>query len=178
MFLSNLVMFFIIASCGAVLFSQGIREITSAEQAAEALRPFAGEASYLLFAGGIVGTGLLAIPVLAGSAAYGISESFGWKAGLYRKLKEANAFYGVIILSTMVGLGINFLNFDTIKVLIYTAVVNGLIAPVILALIVLLSSSKKVMGDRTNHPVVTAIGWFVTAVMTVAGLATIISFFV
>lgn len=178
MFLSNLVMFFIIAACGAILFANGITEITSAEQAAEALRPFAGEMTYLLFAVGIIGTGLLAIPILAGSASYAISESFGWKSGLYRKLKEANAFYGVIILSTLVGLGINFLHFDTIKVLIYTAVVNGLIAPVILVLIVLLSSSKKIMGDRVNHPLVSTIGWFVTIIMIIAGIATIASFFV
>lgn len=177
MFLSNLVMFFIIAACGAILFANGITEITSAEQAAEALRPFAGDMTYLLFALGIIGTGLLAIPILAGSASYAISESFGWKLGLYRKLKEANAFYGVIILSTLVGLGINFLNFDTIKVLIYTAVVNGLIAPVILVLIVLLSSSRKVMGDRVNHPLVSTIGWFVTIIMIIAGIATITSFF-
>ncbi len=178
MFLSNLVMFFIIAACGAVLFANGITEISSAEQAAEALRPFAGDKAYYLFAIGIIGTGLLAIPVLAGSASYAISESFGWKAGLYRKLKEANAFYGVIILSTLVGLLINFLHLDTFKVLIYTAVGNGLIAPVILALIVLLSSSKKVMGDRVNKPVITVIGWIVTSVMAVAGIATIYSFFV
>lgn len=178
MFLSNLVMFFIIAACGAVLFANGITEITSAEQAAEALRPFAGDKAYYLFALGIIGTGLLAIPVLAGSASYAISESFGWKAGLYRKLKEANAFYGVIILSTLVGLLINFLHLDTFKVLIYTAIGNGLIAPVILSLIVLLSSSKKVMGDRVNKPAITVIGWMVTSVMALAGFATIVSLFV
>lgn len=178
MFLSNLVMFFIIAACGAVLFPNGITEITSAEQAAEALRPFAGDASYFLFALGIIGTGLLTIPVLAGSASYALSETFGWKYGLYRKLKEANAFYGVIILSTLIGLGINFLGFDTIKVLIYTAIANALVAPVILATIVLLSSNKKVMGDRVNHPVTTILGWFITAVMAVIGIATIYFFFV
>ena len=178
MFLSNLVMFFIIAACGAVLFANGITEISSAEQAAEALRPIAGEATYLLFALGIIGTGLLAIPVLAGSASYALSESFGWKYGLYRKLKEANAFYGVIILSTLVGLSINFLNLDTIKVLIYTAVANGLIAPVILVLIILLSTNKKVMGDRVNHPLTSIFGWIITVAMTLAGLATIISLFV
>ncbi|MBI2018176.1 divalent metal cation transporter [Candidatus Daviesbacteria bacterium] len=178
MFLSNLVMFFIIAACGAVLFANGITNITSAEQAAEALRPIAGNSTYLLFALGIIGTGLLAIPVLAGSASYAISESMGWKFGLYRKLKEANAFYGVIIISTLIGLSINFLNLDTIKVLIYTAIANGLIAPVILVLIILLSSSRKVMGERVNHPVTTALGWLVTTAMALAGVATIISLFV
>lgn len=178
MFLSNLVMFFIIAACGAVLYSNGITNITSAAQAAEALRPIAGDATYLLFAMGIIGTGLLAIPVLAGSASYALSESFGWKLGLYRKLKEANAFYGVIIIATLIGLGVNFLNLDAIKVLIYTAVANGLIAPVILVLIVLLSSNKKVMGDRVNGPIIKILGWVITLIMATVGLATIFSFFV
>lgn len=177
MFLSNLVMFFIIAACGAVLYKNGITNISSAEQAAEALRPIAGNATYLLFAAGIIGTGLLAIPVLAGSASYALSESFGWKFGLYRKLKEANAFYGVIIISTLIGLGINFLNLDTIKVLIYTAIGNGLIAPVILVLIVLLSSNKKVMGERVNGPVTKILGWTITIIMAVVGFATLFSIF-
>jgi NRAMP (natural resistance-associated macrophage protein)-like metal ion transporter len=175
MFLSNLVMFFIIAACGATMFASGQRNIQTAEQAALALKPFAGDNAYLLFALGIIGTGMLAVPVLAGSASYALSESMGWKFGLYRKLKEANAFYGVIIISTLIGLGINFLNLDPIKVLIYSAVANGLIAPVILVLIVLLSSSKKVMGNRTNHPITSALGWLITGVMTIAGLATIYS---
>lgn len=178
MFLSNLVMFFIIAASGAILFANGVTNITSAEKAAEALRPFAGEATYYLFAAGIIGTGLLAIPVLAGSASYALSESFGWKYGLYRKLKEANAFYGVIIISTLIGLGINFSNVDTFKVLIYTAVFNGLIAPVILVLIILLSNNKKVMGDRTNHPLTSFLGWVIATVMIIAGIATIYSLFV
>ena len=177
MFLSNLVMFFIIAACGAILYPSGITEISSAAEAAEALRPFAGEATYLLFAAGIIGTGLLAIPILAGSASYAISESFGWKAGLYRKLKEANAFYGVIILSTVIGLVINFIGFDPIKVLICSAVVNGLIAPVVLVLIILLSSNKKVMGDRISSSLASGVGWFITLIMTAAGVATIISLF-
>lgn len=178
MFLSNLVMFFIIAASAATLYASGITNITSAADAAEALRPIAGEATYLLFTLGIIGTGLLAIPILAGSASYALSESMGWKYGLYRKLKEANAFYGVIIISTLIGLGINFLNVDTIKVLIYTAVVNGLIAPVILVLIILLSSSKKVMGERINHPITSLLGWLITLVMIFAGIATIYFLFV
>lgn len=178
MFLSNLVMFFIIAAAGAILFPNGITNITSAAQAAEALRPFAGNFAYLLFAVGIIGTGLLAIPVLAGSTSYALSESFGWKSGLYRKLKEANAFYGTIIISTLIGLGINFIGFDPIKTLIYSAVINGLIAPVILVLIILLSNNKKLMGEWVNHPVITALGWFITLIMILAGLATIFSLFV
>lgn len=175
MFLSNLVMFFIIAACGAVLFNSGITTINTAAEAASALKPIAGDQAYLLFALGIIGTGMLAVPVLAGSASYALSESFGWKLGLYRKLKEANAFYGVIIIATMIGLGIDLLGFDPIKALIYSAVANGIIAPVILVLIVIMSSNKKIMGDWKNHPIFTLIGWLITALMTIAGLATIIS---
>lgn len=175
MFLSNLVMFFIIAACGAVLFKNGITNISSAADAAEALRPFAGDSAYLLFALGIIGTGMLAVPVLAGAAAYALAESFNWKQGLYRKLKEANAFYGVIIFSTVIGLGINFSGIDSIKALIYSAIANGLIAPVILILIVLISSNKKIMGDRVNHPIITIIGWVVSVAMIIAGSATLYS---
>lgn len=173
MFLSNIVMFFIIAACGGVLFTNGITEITSAAQAAEALRPFAGDATYFLFAIGIIGTGLLAIPVLAGSSSYALAESFNWKEGLYRNLQQAYAFYGVIIISMLVGLAINFIGIDPIKALIYAAVANGLIAPVILLMIVLISSNKKVMGHWRNKPAVTFIGWATFALMTVAGVAAI-----
>ncbi len=178
MFLSNLVMFFIIAACAATLFSFGITNITTAAQAAEALRPIAGERVYLLFALGIIGTGMLAVPILAGSASYALSESFGWKFGLYRKLKEANAFYEVIIISTGIGLAINFLGFDPIKALIYSAVVNGLIAPVILVLIVLLSSNAKIMGRWVNGKITNIFGWLAVVLMTLAGAATIISLFI
>jgi NRAMP (natural resistance-associated macrophage protein)-like metal ion transporter len=171
MFLSNLVMFFIIAVCGGLLYSNGITNIESASQAAEALRPFAGDYTYFLFAAGIIGTGLLAIPVLAGSSSYAISESFRWREGLYRPLKQAYAFYGVIIISMLVGLGINFLGIDPIKALIYSAFLNGLVAPIILALIVIISSNKKVMGRWTNKTSTTLIGWLITIMMAVIGLA-------
>lgn len=174
MFLSNLVMFFIIAACAATLFAHGVTNIGTAADAAAALRPIAGEYAYLLFALGIIGTGMLAIPVLAGSASYAMAESFGWKTGLYRKLKEANAFYGLIIISTFIGVGLNFIGIDPIKALILSAVVNGLVAPVILVLIVLLSSNKKVMGNRVNHPIVTILGVFTVVLMALAGIATII----
>lgn len=177
MFLSNLVMFFIIAACGGILFPNGITEITSAAQAAEALRPFAGEATYFLFAIGIIGTGLLAIPVLAGSSSYALAESFRWKEGLYRNLQQAYAFYGIIIISMLVGLGINFIGIDPIKALIYAAVANGLVAPIILFMIVSISSSKKVMGHWRNKRGVTIIGWAVFSLMAFAGVAVIGSLF-
>ncbi|EKD85497.1 MAG: hypothetical protein ACD_38C00012G0011 [uncultured bacterium] len=175
MFLSNLVMFFIIAACAATLNAAGITNITSAAQAAEALRPIAGDRVYLLFALGIIGTGMLAVPILAGSASYALSESFGWKFGLYRKLREANAFYGIIIIAMAIGLLINLLGFDPIKALIYTAVFNGLIAPVILIPIVLLSCNSKIMGRWVNGRLTTILGWLIVALMILAGAATIFS---
>ena len=177
MFLSNVVMFFIIAACGAILFPAGITHITSAAQAAEALRPFAGNATYWLFAIGIIGTGLLAIPVLAGSSSYAVSEALKWKQGLYHNLRQAHAFYGTIIIAMLVGLSLNFIGLDPIKALIYSAVANGIVAPIVLTLIVVISSNKKIMGDWVNRRAVTWVGWLVTAVMAVAGIAAIWSMF-
>jgi NRAMP (natural resistance-associated macrophage protein)-like metal ion transporter len=177
MFLSEVVMFFIIAACGGILYSHGIRNITSAAQAAEALRPFAGNATYFLFAGGIIGTGLLAIPVLAGSSSYALSESFRWREGLYRSLSQARAFYGVIIISVLIGLGMNFLGIDPIKALIYAAFANGIVAPIILALIVIISSDKKVMGHWTNKRSTTIAGWGITGFMALAGIGGLIALF-
>jgi NRAMP (natural resistance-associated macrophage protein)-like metal ion transporter len=177
MFLSEVVMFFIIAACGGILYTHGIHNITSASQAAEALRPFAGNATYFLFAGGIIGTGLLAIPVLAGASSYTLSESFRWREGLYRKLGQARAFYGVIIISMLIGLGINFLGIDPIKALIYAAFANGIAAPIILALIVIISSNKKVMGRWTNKRSTTIAGWIITGLMAAAGIGGIVALF-
>lgn len=175
MFLSNVVMFFIIAACGGILFTHGITDIKTSAQAADALRPFAGNATYFLFAIGIIGTGLLAIPVLAGSSSYALSESFRWREGLYRNLRQAYAFYGIIIISMAVGLLLNFVGIDPIKALIYSAVFNGLVAPVILLLIVLISSNRAVMGQWVNRKSTTWLGWTVTGLMTVSGIAAIIS---
>ncbi|HEY5695860.1 MAG TPA: divalent metal cation transporter [Candidatus Saccharimonadales bacterium] len=178
MLLSNLAMFFIIAACGALLNGHGITNIATAAEAAEALRPFAGDATYFLFAIGIIGTGLLAIPVLAGSSSYALSEAFGWKEGLYRDLKHAKAFYGVIILSLLIGLGLNFVGLDPMKALVYAAVANGVVAPVVLCLIVLISSNRKIMGEWVNHRPTTVIGWVTTGIMAVSGVAAIVSMFV
>lgn len=177
MFLSNLVMFFIIAVCGWVLFPNGITNITSAAQAAEALRPFAGEATYYLFAIGIIGTGMLAIPVLAGSSSYAVSESLKWKGSLHSSLKQAHAFYGVIIISMLVGLGLNFVGLDPIKALIYSAAANGIVAPFVLFFIVRLSSNRKLMGHWVNRRSTTVLGWVTTALMAAAGLAALWSIF-
>ncbi len=173
MFLSNLVMFFIIAAAGGILFPHGIHEIQSAAQAAEALRPFAGNATYVLFAIGIIGTGLLAIPVLAGSSSYALAESLRWREGLYRKLDQAKAFYGIIIISMMVGLAINFIGLDPIKALIYAALGNAFVAPIILFFIVRISGNKKYMGHWTNRKFTTAIGWLVFLLMSLAAVAAV-----
>lgn len=177
MFLSNVVMFFIIAACGGILFPHGITHIETAAQAAEALRPFAGDATYFLFALGLIGTGLLAIPVLAGASSYALAESFRWKEGLYQNLQQAYAFYGVIIISMLVGLGLNFIGIDPIKALIYSAVANALVAPLILLMIILISSNKKIMGKWVNRRWVTAIGWLTFFLMLLAGVGTVVSFY-
>ena len=177
MFLSNLVMFFIIAATAGTLYAHGITNVATAADAAEALRPFAGNASYLLFTLGIIGTGMLAIPVLAGSSSYAVAESFGWKSGLDYKLNKALAFYGIVILSMLIGLAMNFIGLDPLKALIYSAVANGIVAPAILVMIVLLASSKKVMGQHKNSELSTALGWIITGVMAVAGAAAIYSLF-
>ena len=175
MFFSNLVMFFIIAVCAGTLFANGITNITSASDAASALKPFAGNFAYILFAIGIIGTGMLAIPVLAGSASYAVAESFGWKFGLYRKLKNAYSFYGVIVLAMVVGIGLNFIGLDPIKALIYSAVANGIVAPIILFFIIHLSSNKSIMGTYVNKRWITYIGWGIVGLMAIAGGAVILS---
>lgn len=165
MFVSNIVMFFIIVLCGAALHSQGITNIETAADAANALRPFAGDFAYVLFALGIIGTGMLAIPVLAGSAAYAVSESFGWRFGLYRKLKEAYAFYGVIAFATGVGILLNFIGLDPIEALIYSAVANGVVAPIILFLIVHMGSRSDIMGTHKNGTFSNLFGWITVVLM-------------
>lgn len=177
MFLSNLVMFFIIAVCSHTLFENGITNIGTASDAALALRPLAGNFASILFALGIIGTGLLAIPILAGSTAYAISESFGWKEGLYRKFKTAHAFYGVIIISILIGILLNFIGIDPIKALIYSAIANGIVAPIILVFIVKISSSSKIMGEFRNKSITKIIGWITTILMGVTAIAAIFSLF-
>lgn len=177
MFFSNAVMFFIILACAAVLNAVGRTSIQTAADAAEALRPVAGPLASLLFAVGIIGVGLLAIPVLAGSAAYALSESFHWKEGLNRKLKDAYAFYGVIAVSMLIGLALNFIGLDPIKALIYSAIANGLVAPTVLLLVMIIGGKRKVMGAYVNGSWSTVFGWGITGVMTVVAVATVVSFF-
>lgn len=175
MLFSNLVMLFIVGVCAAVLFPQGITNIATAADAAAALKPLAGNYASLLFTIGIIGTGLLGIPILAGSASYAISESFGWREGLNLKLRKALYFYGVIIFSMLIGLGINFVGLDPIKALIWAAVLNGLVAPVILVLIMILSGNGKIMNEWKNGNWSKVVGWFATIFMIITGIITIIA---
>jgi len=176
-FLSNVVMFFIIAVCANTLFTHGITNIATASDAALALRPFAGPWATILFAVGIIGTGMLAIPILAGSTSYAISESFGWKEGLYRKLSDARAFYAVISISIALGILLNFVGIDPIKALIYSAIANGIVAPIILIFIVHISGNHKIMGHYKNSTFANIIGWTITFLMSVTAIAAIYSIF-
>lgn len=177
MFLSNLVMFFVIAVSAATLFKNGILNIETVAEAAAALRPLAGNYAFLLFTLGIIGTGLLANPILAGSASYAVSESFGWREGLYLKFRQGIYFYSVIIFSMVVGLLINFVGINPIKALIYAAITNGLVAPVILILIVIISSSQKIMNSHRNSKPLQGLAWAIVTVMTLSALAALVSFF-
>jgi NRAMP (natural resistance-associated macrophage protein)-like metal ion transporter len=177
MFVSNLVMFCIIAVCGSALHAAGITDINTAKDAAEALRPLAGDAAYILFTLGIVGTGLLAIPVLAGSASYALAETFHFKEGLYRTFRQATGFYTTIIIAMLFGLAINFSGLDSIQALIYSAVANGVIAPIVLILIVLLANKKHVMGAWKNNWLHNTVGWLAVVLMSVASIATLVLLF-
>jgi len=170
MFFSNLVMFFIIMTVASTLHANGVTSIDTAAQAAEALRPIAGDFAFLLFALGIVGTGLLAVPILAGSASYAVAEAVGWNGGLYRKFNEARGFYGVIITATLIGLLFNFLDIPPFKLLYQTAVLNGLAAPPLLVMILLIANNKKIMGTRVNGWFSNAAGWTIMGIMAVAGI--------
>ncbi len=177
MFFSNFVAFFIFAAAAGVLYTHGI-VVTTAADAAQALRPFAGNFAYLLFALGIISTGLLAIPVIGGSTAYAVAESFGWKYGLYKKLKQAYAFYGVIIISMVIGVIANFFHLDPIKGLIYAAVANGLVAPFILFFIVRISRDKKIMGKYKSGILSASFMWATIIIMTLSGVAAITTLFI
>lgn len=170
---SGLVMFFIILTTGTVLYNSGIHQIDTVEQAAKALKPLAGNAAYLLFAIGVIGTGLLAIPVLSGSLSYIITETFGWEQGLDKKFHEAKAFYIVIAISLLLGLSLNYIGISPIKALIYTAILYGLTAPVLIAIILHICNNKKVMGKFTNTSTTNILGFTALLIMTLAAVTLI-----
>lgn len=168
---SNIVGLFIIITTAATLHASGHTDIQTSAQAAEALRPLAGKFAFLLFALGIVGTGLLAVPVLAGSAAYAVGEALHWKVGLGRLPHEAKAFYGLIAVATLIGIAINFVHIDPIKALFWTAVINGIVAAPLMVVMMIMTANRKVMGRFTLPPVLKAVGWAATVVMAVTALA-------
>ncbi len=171
MFLSNVVMYFIILATAATLFKAGETDISSAADAAEALRPLAGDAATVLLAVGLIGAGFLAVPILSGSAAYGVAEAFGWRHGLDTRPGRAKEFYGVIAVATLVGMLINFSGINTIDALVWTAVINGFVAPPLMVLIMLISNNRSIMGDRTNSLPINILGWIATAAMFAAATA-------
>jgi len=175
MLFSNLIMFFIIATGAATLHAQGIAHVDTAAQAAEALRPIADGFAFILFTIGIIGTGLLAIPILAGSSAYAISEASGWKAGLSLSPKAGSKFYSIIALSLFAGIGINFLGIPPFRLLYYTAALNGIVAPILILLILIICNNKKIMGRHTNSPLQNLLGTSIMIIMSLAAIALLIT---
>lgn len=173
MTVSGLVMYFIILTTGTVLFKGGIHQIDTVEQAAMALKPLAGNLAYLLFAVGVIGTGLIAIPVLSGSISYIITETFGWEQGLDKKFHEAKAFYVIIAVSLVLGLSLNYIGITPIQSLIYTAILYGLTAPVLIAIILHISNNKKIMGENVNGRLTNILGFAGLIIMTVAAVSLI-----
>lgn len=173
MFLSVLVMYFIILTAGTVLFSNGITRIDTVEQAAKALEPIAGESSYLLFAIGVIATGLIAIPVLSGSLSYIVSETFGWKGNLDKKFNQAKSFYIVIIIALIIGLLINEVGISPVQALLYTAILYGLTSPILIAILLHIANNKKIMKEHTNGRLSNILGFITLILMTVAAVALI-----
>ena len=176
MFFSNAIMYFIILTTGATLHAHGQTHIITAKQAAEALRPLAGNGAYWLFTLGLIGTGMLGVPALIGSAAYAVAEAAHWRGSLDEKPQRAWQFYAVIGLSMAAALALNYAGMNAIKMLFWAAILNGVLAPPLILLVVLLSSSSQVMGQRANPPLLRYLGWATFAVMSVAALGLIFSF--
>jgi NRAMP (natural resistance-associated macrophage protein)-like metal ion transporter len=168
MTVSGFVMYFIILTTGTVLYQGGIHQIDTVEQAAMALKPLAGNLAYLLFAVGVIGTGLIAIPVLSGSLSYIFTETFGWEQGLDKKFHQAKGFYTIIAISLLLGLSLNYVGISPMKALIYTAVLYGLTAPVLIAIILHISNNKQIMGENVNDLKANIMGFAALIIMTLA----------
>jgi NRAMP (natural resistance-associated macrophage protein)-like metal ion transporter len=171
MFFSNVVMYFIILATAATLYRTGLHDIQTAKQAAEALRPLAGDAAYLLFGLGLIGTGLLAVPVLAGSASFAVAEIFSWRAGLDLKPRPAWRFYLVLAGAIVCGMVLDVFNTNPIRILFLSAVLNGLLAPPLMLLVMLVGNNRKIMGEDVNGFWLNLLGWLATAVMAAAAIA-------
>jgi NRAMP (natural resistance-associated macrophage protein)-like metal ion transporter len=170
MFFCNIVFYFVILASAATLHASGKTDIQSATDAAQALRPIAGSAATILFAVGIIGAGFLAVPVLTGSSAYAVAETFGWKYGLDTKPKQAKQFYAMIAISTLIGVLINFIGINPMAALFWTAVINGMLAPPLLVLIMIVSNNKKIMGNRVNARFTNFGGWIAAIIMFAAAI--------
>jgi Mn2+/Fe2+ NRAMP family transporter len=170
MLFSNLVMFFIILTSGEVLYKSGITQIDTVDQAAKALEPLTGELSYHFFAIGVIGTGFLAIPVFASTLAYILAETFDWRQGLDKKFFEAKGFYITLSTSLLIGLGLDFIGLSPIKALLYTAILYGITAPVMIAVILHISNNTKIMGSYTNSALSNVLGFIAFFVMTIAAM--------
>ncbi len=168
MAVSGFVMYFIILTTGTVLFHEGVHQIDTVEQAAMALKPLAGNLAYLLFAIGVIGTGLIAIPVLSGSLSYIFTETFGWEQGLDKKFHEAKGFYIIIAISLLLGLAMNYIGISPIQALTYTAILYGITAPVLIAIILHISNNKKIMGEFVNSKTINILGFTALSIMTIA----------
>jgi NRAMP (natural resistance-associated macrophage protein)-like metal ion transporter len=175
MFFSNAVMYFIILTTAATLHASGQTNITTAREAAEALRPLAGPGAYWLFTLGLIGTGMLGVPVLVGSCAYTIAEAFSWRGSLEDKPRHARRFYAVVALAMLVGLLLNVVGFNAVAMLFWAAVVNGVLAPPLIVLVLLLTGSRAVMGTRANPPLLRWVGWAAAATMGAAAVAMIVT---
>ena len=171
MLFCNLVFYFVILAAASTLYRTGQTTVTSATEAAQALRPLAGNAATVLFAIGLIGAGLLAVPVLTGSSAYAVAETFGWRSGLNEKPHRAKRFYGVIAISTLVGVVIDFVGINPMSALFWTAVINGVVAPPLLVVVMFVANNKKAVGDRTNGLLTNIIGWLAALVMFAAAIA-------
>jgi Mn2+/Fe2+ NRAMP family transporter len=178
MLLANVVFYFIVLTTAATLYPAGIWHINTASEAAEALRPLAGDKASILFAIGFVGTGLLSIPVLAGSAAYAVSEVFDWREGLDEKPFRAPQFYLVIALATLIGLGIGMSGIGAIRALFIAAVVNGVISPVLIAAILVVSNDRRILGRHRNGRLSNLLGGATVAVMGLAAIGMVASFLI
>ena len=175
MFASNLIMYFIILTTGATLHAHGTTDIQTARQAAEALRPLAGPGAYWLFTLGLIGTGMLGVPVLAGSCAYALAEAAAWRGSLEKKPRQARKFYGVLDAALILGCAIDFAGLDAVKMLFWSAVLNGALAPPLILLIILLTSNSEVMGERVNPPLLRILGWLTFVIMATATVGMLIA---
>jgi NRAMP (natural resistance-associated macrophage protein)-like metal ion transporter len=178
MFVSQLIMYFIILTAGATLHQAGITDVQTADQAASALRPLAGPLAYWLFALGIIGTGMLGVPVLAGSAAYAIAEAGAFKGGMDEKPDSARVFYGVMAVAMVVGMILALVRINAMKLLLWSAVMNGVLAPPLIVIILVVSNNEKIMGRYTNGVLLNVLGWIAAVLMAVAAVAMVVTFFV